>query len=115
MDARIAINGSDNDRIALWDWLLNERELRGRVRREAISRVGEMGGQIEYVVSAAVSAGAVWATLARTLSVWLLQRRSDVTITITGPGGRKIQVNAKRTKDPEALVRQVLDASAESQ
>jgi hypothetical protein len=114
VEARIAIDGSDNDRVALWDWLLNDRELRGRVKRDTAPRAGEMGGEIEYVVSAVVGAGAVWATLARTLSIWLVQRRSDVTITITGPGGRKTQINAKRTKDPEALVRQALDATTES-
>jgi len=113
VEARIGIAGTDIDRAALWDWLSGDRDLRGRVRRDTVPRAGEMGGEIEYVVSAVVGAGVVWAALAKTLAVWLVQRRSDVTITVTGPDGRKTQVSAKRTTDPEAVIREVLDATAE--
>ncbi|WP_133305768.1 hypothetical protein, partial [Micromonospora sp. MW-13] len=64
MEARIVIVGSDTDRVALWDWLSGDRDLRGLVRRDTVPRAGEMGGEIEYVVSAVIGAGAVWAALA---------------------------------------------------
>jgi hypothetical protein len=113
VEARIAIEGSDTDRVALWDWLQDDRDLRGRVRRDTAVAAGQMGGEIEYVVGAVVGAGAVWAALARTVAIWLVQRRSDVTITVTGPDGRKATISAKRTKDPEAIIREVLDATAD--
>jgi tetratricopeptide (TPR) repeat protein len=111
VEARIVVDGSDTDRVALWDWLHDDRDLRGRIRRDTPVTPGQMGAEIEYVVSAVVGAGALWAALAKTISIWLVQRRSDVTITVTGPGGRKVSVSAKRTRDPEAIIREVLDGT----
>jgi hypothetical protein len=115
VEARFVVDGSDTDRVALWEWLRDDRDLRGQVRRETAPAVGHLGGEIEYVVSAVVGAGAVWAALAKTMSIWLVQRRSDVTIRITGADGRSAEVSAKRTKDPEAIIRHVLDAATEKQ
>jgi hypothetical protein len=65
-------------------------------------------------VSAALAgAGAVWAAPARPLSVWLVQRRSDVTITVTGPDRRKVSVSAKRVADAEQILRSVLERTAQ--
>ncbi|MEU4743423.1 hypothetical protein AB0G02_23575 [Actinosynnema sp. NPDC023658] len=41
-----------------------------------------------------------------------MQRRSDVTVTVTAPDGRKVSLNAKRTKDPEKPIRDVLGTPA---
>lgn len=41
--------------------------------------------------------------LARSLSTWLGQRHSDLTITVTGPDGRQISMSSWRIADPEEL------------
>jgi hypothetical protein len=73
-----------------------------------------MGAPTDVVVqvgAALAGASAVWAALAKSLSVWLVQRRSDLTITVTGPEGRKVSVSAKRVADPEQLLRSVLETT----
>ncbi len=111
------MDGRDADRESLWDWLRNEPELRGRLQLSAAPTPtpGEaMGAPTDLVVqvsAALAGAGAVWAALARSLSVWLVQRRSDLTITVTGPEGRKVSVSAKRVADPEQILRSVLETT----
>ena len=115
MQARIVVDGRDADRESLWDWLRNEPELRGRLQLSAAPTPGgAMGAPIEVVIQVgAVLAGAsaVWAAVAKSLSVWLVQRRSDLTITVTGPDGRKVSVSAKRVADPEQILRSVLETT----
>jgi hypothetical protein len=53
--------------------------------------------------------------LARSLSVWLVQRRSDLTVKVTGPGGRQVSVSARRVADPEQLLRAVLEPATPGQ
>jgi hypothetical protein len=114
---RIAVDGRDGDFEALWDWLREEPQLRGRLHLGAAATpAGTMGAGSEIAVqigAAMAGAGALWAAVARSLSVWLTQRRSDITITVTAPGGRKVSVNAKRVADAEALLRDVLQTTAE--
>jgi hypothetical protein len=102
---------------ALWDWLRNEPELRGRVRLgSAPTPEGVMGSSSEFVVQVATAmagAGALWAALSRSLSVWLTQRRSDITVKVTGPDGRHISLDAKRVADPEKLLREVLNVAGQ--
>lgn len=115
MQARIAVDGRDTDSESLWDWLRNEPELRGRLQLStAPTPDGAMGAPTDLVIQVSAvlaGAGAVWAALARSLSVWLVQRRSDLTITVTGPEGRKVSVSAKRVADPEQLLRSVLETT----
>ena len=115
MQARIAVDGRDTDRESLWDWLRNEPELRGRLQLSAAPTPGgAMGAPTDLVVqvsAALAGASAVWAALAKSLSVWLVQRRSDLTVTVTGPEGRKVSVSAKRVADPEQILRSVLETT----
>jgi hypothetical protein len=114
VEVRIAVDGRDTDAEALWDWLRNEPELRGRLRADSAPTPEDaMGASTELVVQAAATvagAGALWAALSRSLSVWLTQRRSDITVKVTGPDGRQVSLNAKRVADPEKLLREVLNA-----
>ena len=114
VQARIAVHGGDADRESLWDWLRHEPELRGRLALSTAPTPDEaMGGTTDLVVqcsAALAGAGAVWAALAKSLSVWLVQRRSDLTITVTGPD-RTVSVSAQRVADPEQLLRSVLEAT----
>lgn len=66
-----------------------------------------MGGTSELVVevaSALAGAGAVWAALAKSLSDWLAQRRSDVSVEITLPDGGRVSVSAQRVRDSEEVI-----------
>ncbi|WP_394620230.1 hypothetical protein JNUCC0626_14335 [Lentzea sp. JNUCC 0626] len=104
---RIAVDGDELP--LLREWLNAEPELRGRV-----TAVGgevapdEMGVATELVVAAG-AAVPLASVLARAVTTWLVQRRSDVTLTITGPDGKKVTLNAKRVKDAEALIREVME------
>jgi hypothetical protein len=49
--------------------------------------------------------------LARSLSVWLVQRRGDLEVKVTGPDGRQVSVKARRV-DAEQLLRAVLESPA---
>lgn len=106
-DVRIAVTGDDLP--ALREWLNAEPEFRGRVRvADGVAASDEMGVATELVVAVGAAVPVV-SVLARTLATWLVQRRSDVTVTVTAPDGRKVSLNAKRVKDPERLIREVLD------
>jgi len=118
VEARIAIDGHDIDVESLWDWLRHEPELQGRLRIDsADAPEGAMGATTELVVqTAAVMAGAgVMTALARSLSVWLVQRRSDLTVKVTGPDGRQVSVSARRVANPEQLLRAVLEPATPEQ
>jgi hypothetical protein len=71
-----------------------------------------MGAPIELVVVLATAAVPVASALARSLSTWLVQRRSDLTVTVTGPDGRQVSVSSRRVADPEKLLRAVLEPVA---
>lgn len=112
-EVRIAVDGLDVDAESLWDWLRNEPELRGRLRTSAAPVPEQaMGASIELVVVLATATPAVASVLARSLSTWLVQRRSDLTIKITGPDGRQVTMSGRRVADPEKLMRTVLDSVA---
>ncbi len=102
-DLRISVGGRDSDFESLGDWLRSEPELRGYLRHgEAPGPVGSMGASTELIVGV-ISSGAATA-LARSLQVWLAQRRADVKLNVTGPQGRHIVLDAKRVPDAEHLL-----------
>jgi hypothetical protein len=65
-----------------------------------------MGAVVDVIVGV-VSSGAA-TTLAKSLQVWLTQRRADVTLKLSGPDGRKIDLDAKRIPDADRLVNTAL-------
>jgi membrane-associated two-gene conflict system component 1 (EACC1) len=92
----------------LADWLAQDDELRGLVKpAPAVPVAGELGVSSDVLVAAVGGGGAV-SVLAASLQAFLTQpRRSDVTIVLTAPDGRRVEIDAKRVRDVEALVRQV--------
>lgn len=109
MHARIETSPGELE--SLRDWLSRRPELSVRTGSGGTSGE-EMGGGADIVVqlaATAAGAGALWAALAKSLSIWLTQRRSDVTVTIVGPDKRKVTVSAQRVEDVESLVRTVLE------
>jgi Effector Associated Constant Component 1 len=106
-ELRITVEGQDRDVESLRDWLRNEPEFRGHLRQgEAPSPDGAMGAVSELIVGV-VSSGAATA-LARSLQVWLVQRRADIKLNIAGPQGRQIVLDAKRVADAEHLLKTAL-------
>ena len=106
-DLRITVDGRDSDVESLWDWLRGEPEFRGHLRQsEAPGPAGAMGVYTDLIVGVA-SSSAITA-LARSLQVWLAQRRPDVALKVSGPGGREVVLDAKRIPDAERLVNTAL-------
>jgi hypothetical protein len=97
MEARLSLAGTDeaqDELVALRQWLTDEPDFRGRVRAEqAPPRPGEMGGVVEALTVALGSGGAL-AILANSVSVWLRQRRSTLTVTIVNPDGSSQKITA---------------------
>jgi hypothetical protein len=122
------------DAESLWRALREEPELHDRVHRvEQRPRPDRIGSDRsrEVVVAVAattaaaaaaaaaamaavgpvvviVTAGTVLPALARALEMWLRTRRSDITVTVTGPGGRQVSLDAKSVNDPANALREVL-------
>lgn len=115
MHLSLTADGRDATTTGLYEWLRADPMLRGRTRLQSGPiQPGTMGGAAEVMVqatAAVVGGGALWAALASSITAWLSQRRSDVTITVTGTDGRQVSIDAKRVDDPQAVIRQVLDAA----
>ena len=108
-DPQLSISAEDGDVLrSLLDWLRHEDTLRGGVRMAQTSvRPGEMGGVLDVLVVALGSGGA-GAVLATSVSTWLSQpRRADVTLTVIAEDGRRIELDARRIRDPAVLLRAV--------
>ena len=106
-DLHITVDGRDSDVESLQDWLRSEPDFRGHLRRgEAPGPDGAMGAVVDVIVGV-VSSGAATA-LAKSLQVWLTQRRADVKLQISGPDGRQIELDAKRIPDAQQLLNTAL-------
>lgn len=111
MQARIRVTaGRDivGELASLREWLGREAAFRGRVQveRQPIES-GHMGG-IADTLTLALGAGGAVTVLANSVSVWLEQRRSDVSIEVISSNGKKVTVTAKRVPDAATLIKTVL-------
>ncbi|WP_326562241.1 effector-associated constant component EACC1 [Micromonospora sp. NBC_01796] len=108
MSVRIDAGGNNAELEDLWEWLRAERALRGLVRLESgPSAPGTMGSGLEITVQIATvisGAGALWAAVAQSVALWLDQRRTDITITVTKPDGTTVQLSAKRPAEAKRLM-----------
>ena len=101
-DLRITVDGQDTDAGSLREWLRREPQLRGHLRQgETPAPAGAMGASTELIIGV-VSSGAATA-LARSLQVWLAQRRADVKLKVAGPQGRQVILDAKRVRRQHLL------------
>lgn len=79
---------------SLRDWLVREREFRGRVDIVGPEpKPGDMGQLADVLMVTLASGGAV-SVLARSVSVWLEQRRSTLTVEIIDGDGGSMKVTA---------------------
>ncbi|MFD5092783.1 hypothetical protein ACFWMR_19435 [Amycolatopsis thailandensis] len=106
---RIVSEGRQDELRELMRWLSTEDELRGRLTLAGAAPVpGAMGNPADrLVVTLGVGAAAV---LARSLAIWLHQRRSVITVEIatTEGRGRSVTVTAHRMSDAESLIKNAL-------
>lgn len=104
----IHTDGGPDSAVQLLDWLRGEDGLRGRARLQNNPlREGDMGAMSE-IVTIALGSGAtvgIVTALARSLSTWLTHRRSDITITVTRPGGESVKFTGKRVDTADVLRR----------
>lgn len=109
MDARIQVVGDRDDLTALRAWLAGEAALRGRVRvvREPI-RDTELGS-VSDMLTVALGAGGVGATLASSLKTWLASRRSTVKVTVES-AGRTVTIDIDTIGQAGPVLQQILSA-----
>lgn len=108
MDVRLSVEGRDADQgfEELSDWIDREPELRGLVKPEQpVPQEGELGATAAVLVAAVGSGGALSVLLSSLKAFLALPRRSDVRIVIHTPDGARVEVDAKRVRDVESLVR----------
>lgn len=97
MKARVEVVGAadaDGELASLSRWLGAEAEFRGRVQLIRSPPVeGRMGGFADALGVALASGGAL-TVLASSVSVWLRQRRSTVTVKIVDDDGASREITA---------------------
>ncbi|MEV6340283.1 hypothetical protein AB0M12_36845 [Nocardia vinacea] len=98
MQARLEVLGGRDPHeefMSLRDWLGREPQFRGGVRAaERVVKPGEMG-TLEDVLIVALGSGGAATVLARSVSVWLQQRRSGLSVRVTGPNGHCVEIAAE--------------------
>ncbi len=70
-------------------------------------------GTISSVLVVAAGSGGVLTVLARSLSVWIAQQRSHVTLTIQDSDKPSLVLDVTNVKDPETLIRNYLSSQSE--
>lgn len=91
----------------LADWLAMEPALRGCISRPSQAPDPRTLGSLDDVLAIAVGSGGTLSVLAASLKAFLsLPRRSDIHITVTSKDGTRVEIDAKRVADAEALVRE---------
>ncbi|QYN18875.1 hypothetical protein [Amycolatopsis sp. DSM 110486] len=100
-------HGEDSQLRALREWLLREDDLRGclELRNRPVGP-DQMGGVLD-LLAVTLGTGGAGVVLAQSLSTWLTQRRTDVTVTVKAQDGREVSVDVRRALDPQAVIREV--------
>lgn len=111
MSVMLSVEGDDpaGGLEELSDWLARESELRGLITSAPpVPAPGELGVAAEALVAAVGGGGAI-SVLAASLKTFLtLPRRSDLRIVLSAPDGRRVEIDAKRVGDAEALIREAI-------
>jgi hypothetical protein len=106
MNVELTVGGPDSlsDLTNLEDWLLNEPELTNCPvsRPPAVPEPGQMGALTDVLV-VALGSGGMGVALARSLSVWLNTRASDLTLRVRTPKG-EIEFKGRSAEDAKALI-----------
>jgi hypothetical protein len=113
MDAEIRVTlGAEDDLAALYVWLSNETELRGRVRTGSPPIGVQELGSLPDLLTVACGAGGAGTVLASSLKTWLQTRRTDAKITVKY-GGRSVTVDLHTVEQVVPLLERLLDLDDE--
>ncbi|GGS85796.1 effector-associated constant component EACC1 [Streptomyces chromofuscus] len=84
----------------LYDWLRQDPELQGLVRRESPvgAPAGAMGGAWSEVLSLLLAPGGPTAAVGAAVVMWLQNRRGNQTVTINQPDGTQIVVTSEKVR-----------------
>lgn len=98
MQAKLQVIGNDDSHreyVSLRDWLAREPQFRGGIQAEG--RPVEPGsmGALEDVLMVALGSGGTATVLAKSVSVWLQQRRSGLSVKMTAPDGTHIEITSE--------------------
>lgn len=110
MDVRIQIKGGDEVTAhnELTAWLNGNRDFRGRVTRMTGPPAdGQLGAGVIEMITVALGSGGAGAVLAQSLTEWLRNRRTDITIIVTR-GDKTVAVSARGVSDPQSPLRDIL-------
>jgi hypothetical protein len=114
MEAQIRIaDGSNDDLIALYEWLSAEDDLRGRVRVVDTPPGETELGSLPELLTVAFSAGGAGTVLASSVVTWLKTRRTNVKVTIES-GDRSITLELGTVDDVRPLLRDILGGGDEN-
>lgn len=93
----MTVEGASADELRdLRAWLVAEEDLRGRVQLvERAPESGRLGPLVEALRVFADPGGVV---LASVLVTWVKQHRSSIKATVTGPGGKRVSIEAERVR-----------------
>ncbi|MGW7685539.1 effector-associated constant component EACC1 [Kribbella sp. NPDC054772] len=108
MDAQIRIaDGSTDDLPALYDWLREEDEFRGRVR-VVTAPIGETElGSVPELLTVMLGAGGAGTALVASLTTWLKTRRTTAKITVV-TAGRSVTLELETVDDVKPLLEEIL-------
>jgi hypothetical protein len=105
---RLSVEGEDSigGLEELSDWLGREPDLRRMITPVfAEPACGELGTLTDALIMAVGSGGALSALAASLKTFLALPRRSDLRIVLSAPDGRRVEIDAKRVADVEAVIR----------
>lgn len=100
MDVSVVIVGdrAGEELRSLRAWLVEENELRGRVRlRQRPPEPDELGA-VDDVLTVAFGPGGAATVLASVLITWIRHRTGNVTVKLTRPDGTSVDVTAKHVR-----------------
>lgn len=98
----IRTSGGVKDLLALAEWFRRDNLLRGQVHLPPPGGVAGQMGDVYSVLTAAIGAAGFAPALIGSLTTWLTQLRSDITVTVER-NGTKVDLDAKRVKSAEVL------------
>ncbi|WP_157535397.1 effector-associated constant component EACC1 [Nocardia inohanensis] len=102
LEIRVASDRSDDDLVALSQWLRRERGLSSAVNLVRAKQSDDALGGAWELLTAAVGSGGTFAVLAASLDAWLRTRRRPTTIRLTR-GDNSIEIDGKNVGDLKKL------------
>ncbi len=113
MDIAISVSNAPDELQHLYRWLRREEDLPASSINIAPRPPGpEDMGALSDVLVVALGAGGAGAVLANSLSVWILNRKSDLKLRFSGRGGT-YELEATRIKDVDAVIEALRKAAGQ--